>query len=207
MKSREDKITINDFIKSETEKIYNEIVKVRREIHMCPELGDEEHETSKKIKKYVADLGLKYKEVAGTGVLVTIENGEGPVVATRADIDALPILGAGAFMIPWIVVSLIVKDFKMAVALLILYVIVTAVRQLLEPKLYSQNIGVHPLITLLSMYTGLKLAGFIGIIMGPAVVIILKNVFHEELERGFFKGMFGKKEKIDTETENNNTNT
>ena len=92
MKSREDKITINDFIKSETEKIYNEIVKVRREIHMCPELGDEEHETSKKIKKYVADLGLKYKEVAGTGVLVTIENGEGPVVATRADIDALPIL-------------------------------------------------------------------------------------------------------------------
>ena len=95
----------------------------------------------------------------------------------------------------------------MAVALLILYVIVTAVRQLLEPKLYSQNIGVHPLITLLSMYTGLKLAGFIGIIMGPAVVIILKNVFHEELERGFFKGMFGKKEKIDTETENNNTNT
>ena len=122
-------------------------------------------------------------------------------------IDALPILGAGAFMIPWIVVSLIVKDFKMAVALLILYVIVTAVRQLLEPKLYSQNIGVHPLITLLSMYTGLKLAGFIGIIMGPAVVIILKNVFYEELERGFFKGIFGKKEKIDTETENNNTNT
>jgi sporulation integral membrane protein YtvI len=121
-------------------------------------------------------------------------------------IDAFPILGAGAFMIPWIIVSLIIKDFKTAVALLILYVIITAVRQLLEPKLYSRNIGVHPLITLLSMYTGLKLAGFIGIIMGPAVVIILKNVFHEELEIGFFKGMFGKKEKINAETEKNNTN-
>jgi sporulation integral membrane protein YtvI len=114
-------------------------------------------------------------------------------------IDALPILGAGAFMIPWILVSLITKDFSLAVALLILYIIVTAVRQLLEPKLYSKNIGVHPLITLLSMYTGLKLAGFIGIIMGPAVVIILKNVFYEELQRGFFKGLFGKKEKVENE--------
>ena len=51
MKSREDKITINDFIKSETEKIYNEIVKVRREIHMCPELGDEDKEFSELYNK------------------------------------------------------------------------------------------------------------------------------------------------------------
>lgn len=108
-------------------------------------------------------------------------------------IDALPILGAGAFMIPWIIISLISQDFKLAIALGILYAIVTSVRQLLEPKLYSKNIGVHPLITLLSMYTGLKLGGFIGIIMGPAVVIILKNVFYEDLQTGFFKGVFGKK--------------
>ena len=107
-------------------------------------------------------------------------------------IDALPILGAGAFMIPWIIITLISKDFHLVIALLILYIIVTAVRQLLEPKLYSKNIGVHPLITLLSMYTGLKLAGFIGIIMGPAVVIILKNIFEQELNDGFFKHLFSK---------------
>ncbi len=107
-------------------------------------------------------------------------------------IDALPILGAGAFMIPWIIITLISKDFHLVIALLILYVIITAVRQLLEPKLYSKNIGVHPLITLLSMYTGLKLAGFIGIIMGPAVVIILKNIFEQELNDGFFKHLFSK---------------
>lgn len=117
-------------------------------------------------------------------------------------IDALPILGAGAFMIPWIIITLISKDFHLAAALLILYVIVTAVRQLLEPKLYSKNIGVHPLITLLSMYTGLKLAGFIGIIMGPAVVIILKNVFEQELNNGFFKHLFSKKNKENTPTFN-----
>ena len=107
-------------------------------------------------------------------------------------IDALPILGAGGFMIPWIIITLISKDFHLAIALLILYIIITAVRQLLEPKLYSKNIGVHPLITLLSMYTGLKLAGFIGIIMGPAVVIILKNIFEQELNDGFFKHLFSK---------------
>ena len=107
-------------------------------------------------------------------------------------VDALPILGAGAFMIPWIIITLISKDFHLVIALLILYIIITAVRQLLEPKLYSKNIGVHPLITLLSMYTGLKLAGFIGIIMGPAVVIILKNIFEQELNDGFFKHLFSK---------------
>ena len=117
-------------------------------------------------------------------------------------IDALPILGAGAFMIPWILITLISKDFHLAIALLILYVIVTAVRQLLEPKLYSKNIGVHPLITLLSMYTGLKLAGFIGIIMGPAVVIILKNIFEQELNDGFFKHLFSKSTKENTTTLN-----
>ena len=67
-------------------------------------------------------------------------------------IDALPILGAGAILIPLSIFSFITGDIKLGFALLILYVIVLAVRQLLEPKLISQKIGVHPLVTLVSMY-------------------------------------------------------
>ena len=105
-------------------------------------------------------------------------------------IDALPILGAGAILIPWSIFSFITGDIKLGFAILILYVIVLAVRQLLEPKLISQKIGVHPLVTLVSMYSGFKLLGIVGFLIGPIVMIILKNVFSKELENGFFREIF-----------------
>ena len=71
-----------------------------------------------------------------------------------------------------------------------------AVRQLLEPKLISQKIGVHPLVTLVSMYSGFKLLGIIGFLIGPIVMIILKNVFSKELENGFFREIFEDTTKI-----------
>ncbi|MGB4915432.1 MAG: sporulation integral membrane protein YtvI [Leptotrichiaceae bacterium] len=111
-------------------------------------------------------------------------------------IDALPILGAGAILIPWSIFSFITGDIKLGFALLILYVIVLAVRQLLEPKLISQKIGVHPLVTLVSMYSGFKLLGIIGFLIGPIVMIILKNVFSKELENGFFREIFEDTTKI-----------
>ena len=113
-------------------------------------------------------------------------------------IDALPILGAGAILIPWSIFSFITGDIKLGFALLILYVIVLAVRQLLEPKLISQKIGVHPLVTLVSMYSGFKLLGIIGFLIGPIVMIILKNVFSKELENGFFREIFEDTTKIKT---------
>lgn len=82
---------INDFIKENTEKIYDEIVKIRRKIHMNPELGDEEFETGKTIKDFLKENGIEYEEIINTGVVATIYNGDGKTVATRADIDALPI--------------------------------------------------------------------------------------------------------------------
>ena len=105
-------------------------------------------------------------------------------------IDALPILGAGAILIPWSIFSFITGDIKLGFAIFILYVIVLAVRQLLEPKLTSQKIGVHPLVTLVSMYSGFKLLGIVGFLIGPIVMIILKNVFSKELDNGFFREMF-----------------
>ena len=111
-------------------------------------------------------------------------------------IDALPILGAGAILIPWSIFSFITGDIKLGFAIFILYVIVLAVRQLLEPKLISQKIGVHPLVTLVSMYSGFKLLGIVGFLIGPIVMIILKNVFSKELDNGFFREMFEDTTKI-----------
>ena len=82
---------INKFIEENTEKIYDEMVKIRRKIHMNPELGDEEFETSKTIKEFLNNNGIEYEEIINTGIVATIYNGKGKTVATRADIDALPI--------------------------------------------------------------------------------------------------------------------
>ena len=106
-------------------------------------------------------------------------------------IDALPILGAGTILIPWAIISFALADIKLGIALIIIYLFVLSVRQMLEPKLVSQNLGVHPLITLISMYSGFKIFGVIGFLIGPVVMIILKNVFSRELEVGFFRDIFG----------------
>ena len=88
-------LKINEFIKENVDKIYDEMVKIRRTIHENPELGDEEIETSKLIKKFLEENGIEFFEIINTGVVATIyndkENMENKTVATRADIDALPI--------------------------------------------------------------------------------------------------------------------
>lgn len=86
-------------------------------------------------------------------------------------VDALPVLGSGSIYIPWIIVKLLQNDFNTAIFLLILYLTITIVRQTLEPKILSTQIGLYPLVTLMSIYIGIRLFGFIGIILGPIIVI------------------------------------
>ena len=81
----------NDFIKAEVSKIFDETVKIRRDIHMNPELGFEETETSQKIKNILTECGVEIQSAAGTGIVGILKNGDGIVAASRADIDALPI--------------------------------------------------------------------------------------------------------------------
>ena len=66
-------------------------------------------------------------------------------------------------------------------------------RQILEPKLVSKNIGVHPIFTLIAMYTGFKFIGVIGLLLGPIILIIVKNIFANLIDNGFFKTLFDKK--------------
>lgn len=64
----------------------------------------------------------------------------------------------------------------MGVSLIILYVIVLVIRQLIEPKILGQQIGLHPLITLMSMYLGMQFYGVAGFILGPIIVLLFKNI-------------------------------
>ena len=104
----------------------------------------------------------------------------------------MPILGSGSVMIPWAIISGLNGDLSLGVALITLLLIMSIVRQFLEPKLVSKNIGVHPIFTLIAMYTGFKITGVIGLLIGPIILIIGKNIFANLIDQGVFKTIFEK---------------
>lgn len=108
-------------------------------------------------------------------------------------VDALPILGSGTVMIPWAIISGLNGDLKLGIALIILLIIMSTVRQFLEPKLVSKHIGTHPIFTLIAMYTGFKFIGILGMLIGPIILIIIKNVFATLIDEGIFKSIMDSK--------------
>lgn len=102
-------------------------------------------------------------------------------------IDALPILGAGTVFVPWIIIEFLNTNNSLASCLLGLYILIIVLRQILEPKLVSNKIGIHPIFTLIAMYTGFKLIGILGMLIGPVVLVILKNIFANSIDTGLVK--------------------
>ena len=107
-------------------------------------------------------------------------------------IDALPILGSGSVMVPWGIGLALNGDIKLSIAIIGLWIIMSVVRQFLEPRIVSRQIGIHPIFTLIAMYTGFKFMGIIGLIIGPIILIILKNVFSNLIDKGILKTIFDK---------------
>lgn len=101
-----------------------------------------------------------------------------------AFVDALPILGAGTVIVPWAIFSALDGDIKLAISIIILWIIMSVVRQFLEPKIVSGKIGIHPIFTIIAMYTGFRIIGILGMLVGPIVLIILKSIFSNRLEQG-----------------------
>lgn len=94
-----------------------------------------------------------------------------------ACIDALPVFGSGTVLIPWSIVSYLRGDSFLAVGLLALYAVAALTRAFLEPRFLGRQIGMHPLLTLLSLYAGYRLFGFLGMILLPIGVILLKQLY------------------------------
>ena len=84
-------------------------------------------------------------------------------------IDIMPILGTGTVIIPWAVFSLATGNKGLGIGLLILYALITVIRQLAEPKIVGDALGVHPLAALASTYVGIKLFGLSGVLIGPLI--------------------------------------
>ena len=89
-------------------------------------------------------------------------------------LDALPILGVGTVLVPYAVFSLATGSSFLGVGLLILYGVITLVRQILEPHLVGKSLGLHPILMLVAFYVGWKLFGIVGVFLGPTVALTAK---------------------------------
>lgn len=101
------------------------------------------------------------------------------IAAVVMVIDIVPVLGTGTVLIPWAVYSFISGKYSLAIGLAIMYVVITVIRQIIEPKLVAGQLGLSPVITISAMYLGLKLLGFLGLFVTPLTIIILK-LLHDE---------------------------
>lgn len=86
-------------------------------------------------------------------------------------VDAFPVLGTGTVLIPWSVICLLQGESARGTGLLGLYAVVWLVRSVLEPRLLGKELGLDPLVTLLAMYAGYKLFGFLGMILSPLLAV------------------------------------
>lgn len=99
-----------------------------------------------------------------------------------AIIDILPVLGTGTVLIPWASFLLIRGDTKAGISLLVIYAVITLVRELIEPRIVGGSIGISPFASLASMYIGLRLFGAVGLLVCPLAVIAAQNIVKSKTE-------------------------
>lgn len=124
------------------------------------------------IRSYALIMLLTFTELS---ILFSVFGVEFPILKAGviALLDIMPILGTGGIMIPWAITSLVLGYTKLGIQLFIIYAIVTVVRNYVEPKIVGTQLGLHPIITLVAMFIGLRLFGFWGLFGLPVGISYL----------------------------------
>ena len=143
---------------------------------------------AKLLKAYVTIMAITFAEMfLGLFLLKLIGVYDGSYIAiisfVTCIIDIIPVLGTGTVLIPWAVYNLIFGNFGMGVGLLVIYAVITVIRQIVEPKLVANEAGLPAIVTIMAMFLGVRIFGAFGIILLPFTVIILKLLYDE----GVFK--------------------
>ncbi|QMV43707.1 sporulation integral membrane protein YtvI [Cohnella cholangitidis] len=87
-------------------------------------------------------------------------------------VDILPVLGVGSALVPWALYQLVTGNVYTGVGLILLFLVITVVRRIVEPKILGDAVGIGALSALISLYVGYELVGVIGVFLGPIVVIV-----------------------------------
>ena len=127
------------------------------------------------IRSYALIMSITFVELAVGLTLIGVEYSVA-IALFIAVFDILPVLGTGGIMIPWVILEAFRGDLALAVRLLIVYVAITVIRNILEPKIVGSQIGLHPVVTLASMFLGAQLFGVIGLFGFPIGLSLLRHL-------------------------------
>ena len=93
-----------------------------------------------------------------------------------AAIDIFPVVGSGLVLLPWAAAMLYFGNVRLGTGLMVLYGIVTVVRQIAEPRIVGDKLGIHPLASLLCMFLGMTVFGAVGVVIGPFFAVAVKEL-------------------------------
>lgn len=146
------------------------------------------HQSGKTIKQFILSYGLilliTFTELSIGFLLIGFKN---PflLAALISVFDILPVVGCGGVLIPWMLISFIIGNTSNGVGLLLLYIVVTIVRNATEPKIVGQQVGLHPLVTLMSMVVGSSLMGGVGLFGLPIALAVITKMNRDGVIRLF----------------------
>lgn len=124
------------------------------------------------IKSYIIIMSITFIELFIGLSILKVDNAL--IVSLLISIlDILPVLGTGGVLIPWSIISFILGDIVSGIGLLLIYIVITVIRNIIEPKIVGTQLGLHPLITLMSMFLGVNVAGIAGLFGFPILLSLL----------------------------------
>ena len=135
------------------------------------------------IRSYLLIMSITFLEL-GIGLNMLGIERAWMIAALTAFFDILPVLGTGGVMLPWAAISAMQGEVRMAIGLLTLYLAITIIRNIIEPKIVGKQLGLHPVVTLISMFIGAKLLGVVGLFGFPLGLSLLGYLKQEELQNG-----------------------
>ena len=106
-----------------------------------------------------------------------------------AVMDFIPLIGAGTVMVPWAIIALITGNYSLAIQLMVIWAIIIIFRRIFEPKIVGSQTGLSPLLSLMSIYVGMRISGIMGMILGPIAFQIFFSVVKSDAFDGLVEDM------------------
>lgn len=133
----------------------------------------------KYVKSYLQIMLITFAVMLIGFVALGIENAA--IIAVIVSVlDLLPVLGVGIVLVPWSIFRFAVGDATVGIGLLIIFVLYTVIRELVEPKILGKSLDMHPIATLITVYVGYALFGFLGLIILPIATVLFGMLFKKD---------------------------
>ncbi len=133
----------------------------------------------KYVKSYLQIMGITFVIMLAGFMILGVKNALN-IALIIAVLDLLPLIGAGAVLLPWSIFAFILGNVALGVGLIILFLVYTVIREAAEPRILGKSLDVHPIVTLISIYTGYALFGFSGLVAFPILSVLFTGLLKKD---------------------------